>query len=59
MVVPRASMRVPMVQRQSSFESSDVWVPLTASDIRYQFSCWIHANIWHCPIVHRGVTFVS
>jgi hypothetical protein len=32
MVVPRASRRVPMVQRQSSFESSDVWVPLTASD---------------------------
>jgi len=32
MVVPRASRRVPMVHRQSSLESSDVWVPLTATD---------------------------
>jgi hypothetical protein len=32
MVIPRASRRVPMVQHQSSLESSHVWVPLTASD---------------------------
>jgi len=32
MVVPRASTLVPMVQPQSTSESSHVWVPLTASD---------------------------